>query len=100
MRFITYDPLEPERLKETKRQMNKTCFITGATHCDCKGRANQTRQNSVKSTFYSGLWRTAFPRSQQVLALPVSDYMIVEQSEGHGLFGIGVPVRTSRHSQL
>ena len=96
MRFITYGPIEPEKLKETKRQMNKTWFITGATHCDCKGRANQTRQNSVKSAFYSGLWRTAILGSQQVLALPVSDYMIVEQSEGHGLFGIGVPMQTSR----
>jgi hypothetical protein len=76
--------------------MNKTWFMAGAPRCDCKGRANQTRQNSMKSTFYSGLWRTALLGSQQVLSLPVSDYMIVEQSEGHGLFGIGVPMQTSR----
>jgi hypothetical protein len=90
MRFITYDPFEPEKLKETKRQMNKTWFIRGAAHCDCKSRANQRRQNSVKSTFYSGLWRAALPGSQQVLALPVSDHMIVEQSEGYGLFSVGL----------
>ncbi|HEY5703971.1 MAG TPA: hypothetical protein VIS96_00180 [Terrimicrobiaceae bacterium] len=50
----------------------------------------------MKSTFYSGLWRTAILGSQQVLALPVSDYMIVDQLEGHGLVSVGVPVQTSR----
>jgi hypothetical protein len=49
----------------------------------------------MKSTFYSGLWRAALLGSQQVLALPVSDYMVVEQLEGHGLVGIGVFMQTS-----
>jgi hypothetical protein len=49
----------------------------------------------MKSTFYSALWRAALLGSQQVLALPVSDYMIVEQLEGHGLVGIGVLVQAS-----
>ena len=43
----------------------------------------------MRSTLYSGLWRTALPGSQQVLAFPVSDYMILEQLEGHGLVSVG-----------
>jgi hypothetical protein len=49
----------------------------------------------MKSTFYSAFWRAALLGSQQVLALPVSDYMIIEQLEGHGLVGIGVLMQTS-----
>jgi hypothetical protein len=47
----------------------------------------------MKSTFYSGLWKTALLGSQQVLALPVSYYMVVAQLEGHGLVDIGVVIR-------
>jgi hypothetical protein len=47
----------------------------------------------MKSTFYSGLWRAALLGSQQVLALPVSDYMVVEQLEGHGLVDIAVLIQ-------
>ena len=93
MRFITYGPIESERLKETKSKMNKISFSSDVIRCDCKGRANQRRQNFVRSNLYSGLWRTALPGSQQVLALPVSDYMIVEQLEGHGLVSVGVPMQ-------
>lgn len=53
----------------------------------------------MRSTLYSGLWRTALPGTQQVLALPVSDYMIVEQLEGHGLVSVGVPMQTSRYGE-
>jgi hypothetical protein len=49
----------------------------------------------MKSTFYSGLWRAALLGSQQVLALPVSDYMVVEQLEGHGLVDIAVLIQRS-----
>ena len=47
----------------------------------------------MKSTFYSGLWKTALLGSQQVLALPVSYYMVVAQLEGHGLVDIGVVIQ-------
>ena len=69
--------------------MNRTSFISGVIRCDCKGRANQRRQDFARSS--QGLWRTALPGSQQVLTLPVSDCMIVEQLEGHGLVSVGVP---------
>jgi hypothetical protein len=79
-----------------RSKMNKTSFISGVIRCDCKGRANQRRQDLVRSTLYSRLWRTTLPGSQQVLALPVSDYMIVEQLERHGLVSVDVPMQTSR----
>jgi hypothetical protein len=47
----------------------------------------------MKSTFYSGLWKTALLGSQQVLALPVSYYMVVAQLKGHGLVDIGVVIQ-------
>ena len=53
----------------------------------------------MRSTLYSGLWRTALVGSQEVLALPVSDHMIVEQLEGHGLVSIGVPMHGGRLGQ-
>ena len=46
----------------------------------------------MKSTFYS-LWKVALLGSQQVLALPVSYYMVVAQLEGHGLVDIGVVIQ-------
>jgi hypothetical protein len=47
----------------------------------------------MKSTFHSGLWKTALLGSQQVLALPVNYYMVVAQLEGHGLVDIGVVIQ-------
>ncbi len=85
--------------RKQRSKMNKTSSISDVIRCDCKGRANQRRQDFVRSTLYSGLWRTALPGSQQVLALPVSDYMIVEQLEGHGLVSVGVPMQTSRYGE-
>jgi hypothetical protein len=41
----------------------------------------------------TGFWKSALLGSQQVLALPVSDYMIVEQLEGHGLVDIRVVIQ-------
>jgi hypothetical protein len=77
--------------------MNRTPFISSVIRCDCKGRANHRRQDFVRST--QGLWRTAIPGSQQVLTFPVSDYMIVEQLEGHGLVSVGVPMQTSIYGE-
>jgi hypothetical protein len=47
----------------------------------------------MKSTFHSGLWKTALLGSQQVLALPVSYYMVVAQLRGHGMVDIGVVIQ-------
>ena len=47
----------------------------------------------MKSTFYSGLWKTALLGSQQVLAVPVSYYMVVAQLERHGLVDIRVVIQ-------
>ena len=54
----------------------------------------------MKSTFYSGLWKTALLGSQQVLALPVSYYMVVAQLKGHGLVDIGVVIQGRDDSEL
>jgi hypothetical protein len=53
----------------------------------------------MKSTFYSGLWKTALLGSQQVLALPVSYYMVVAQLERHGLVDIGVVIQERDDSE-
>jgi hypothetical protein len=53
----------------------------------------------MKSTFYSGLWTTALLGSQQVLALPVSYYMVVAQLKGHGLVDIGVVIQERDDSE-
>ncbi len=45
----------------------------------------------MKSTFYSG---------QQVLAWPVSYYMVVAQLKGHGLVDIGVVIQGRDDSEL
>jgi hypothetical protein len=47
----------------------------------------------MKSTFYSALWKAALLGSQEVLALPVSYYMVVAQLEGHGLVDIRVVIQ-------
>ena len=47
----------------------------------------------MKSTFHSALWKAALLGSQQVLALPVSYYMVVAQLERHGLVDIGVVIQ-------
>ena len=47
----------------------------------------------MKSTFHSGLWKTALVGSQQVLALPVSYYMVVAQLERHKLVDIRVVIQ-------
>ena len=49
----------------------------------------------MRSRLYSGLWRTALLGSQEVLALPVSHYMVVDQLEAHGLVSVGVPMQMS-----
>ena len=54
----------------------------------------------MKSTFYSGLWKTALLGSQQVLALPVGYYMVVAQLKGHGLVDIGVVIQERDDSEL
>jgi hypothetical protein len=47
----------------------------------------------MKSTFDLALWKAALLGSQQVLALPVSYYMVVAQLERHGLVDIGVVIQ-------
>ena len=47
----------------------------------------------MKSTFHSAFWKAALLGSQQVLALPVSYYMVVAQLERHGLVDIGVVIQ-------
>jgi hypothetical protein len=47
----------------------------------------------MQSTFHSALWKAALLGSQQVLALPVSYYMVVAQLERHGLVDIGVVIQ-------
>ena len=47
----------------------------------------------MKSTRNSALWKTALLGSQQVLAVPVSYYMVVAQLERHGLVDIGVVIQ-------
>ena len=49
----------------------------------------------MKGNFYSCYWRAALLGSQQMLALPVSDYLIAEQWERHGLVDISVRIETS-----
>ena len=39
------------------------------------------------------LWKTALLGSQQLLVLPISPYMVVEQLERHGLVDIGVVIQ-------
>ena len=46
----------------------------------------------MKRSSYSCFWKAALLGSQQMLALPVSDYLIAEQREGHGLVEIGVRI--------
>ena len=46
----------------------------------------------MKATRNSALWKTALLGSQQMLAVPVSYYMVVAQLERHGLVDIGVAI--------
>ena len=54
----------------------------------------------MKSTFDLAFWKAALLGSQQVLALPVSYYMVVAQLERHGLVDIGVVIQERDDSEL
>jgi hypothetical protein len=47
----------------------------------------------MKSTLHSTIWKATLLGSQQVLALPLSYYMVVAQLEGHGLVDIRVVIQ-------
>jgi hypothetical protein len=47
----------------------------------------------MNSMFHSALWKATLLGSQQVLALPVSYYMVVAPLQRHGLVDIGVVIQ-------
>jgi hypothetical protein len=49
---------------------------------------------SMNSIFHSALWKATLLGSQQVLALPITYYMIVAQLERHGLVDVGVFIQS------
>jgi hypothetical protein len=77
--------------------MNKTWFTTGPIRFDCKGGGSRKRQDFVRST--QGLWRTAFLGSLEVLALRVSDYMLVEHRKVTNRSALAFLMQTSRYGE-
>jgi hypothetical protein len=47
----------------------------------------------MKAILQPCLWKVALLGRQEVMALPVTDYMIVAQSEAHGLVDMRVVIR-------